>query len=318
MASNFTDAEELYFSFNTAVNVSLFCTIIVPALTLHLLCVLALRFADAINWPVRVLLINTFMPDICMWIGLTVLLLGYPVRASIPGEGDFSCNSFVGFIFVGVAQKYFSIALYAIAVYVFLKYGVQKLKWYYITQYLVLSWIVSVVIGLLPYFDAFGVSEHYGFCEISEKTPLFKGYITMIMVGAFVLKSIIIVFTGLTYCLIRRTKIRENVPVNKDIARYLLYLNIVVILTLIYSIVPASFASIRAGFEGEEFLLGYTLVKFIRMFMLFPSVITPIAALIILKPVRSALKRGVKKWICRKHEELDTAVILQNVSTDSY
>lgn len=208
----------------------------------------------------------------------------------------------MSFAFIGVVQEFSTVALYAVTVYIFLKYGAQKIKWHYIAQFLSLTWIVSIMFGLVPYFDAFGVSENYGFCDINEKTPLFKGYVIVTMVDALILLSVIIGFSVLTYFLFRKNVVQENVQVKKAIAKYLLYLNIAVVIAFISYLIPSTFSKIRAAFEGE---LGLTMVKFIRILMQLPSVITPIVAMIIFKPIGLTLKKGIKILTRRRVEEHD-------------
>lgn len=294
MPFNFTDTEYLYFSINTAVNVGLFFVVVLPALILCLLCVVALPFAEGINWPIRVILIDIFAADICTWTAVSVLLLGYPVRAGEHGGGYFSCSAYMSLVFVGVVQEFSGVALYAITVYVFLKHGVQKLKWYYIIVYLALSWMASMAVGLLPYFYAFGTSENDGFCE-TTRTPFFRGFISVVEVGVTLLFFTIIVVCMLTYFHVRRHSLHGNVPVKKTAVKYLMYLNIAIVLSFICNILPALFSSVRDSFESTEILLGLTLVKFLRVCIQLPSIISPIAAIVIIKPLRAALKQGIKR-----------------------
>lgn len=60
---------ELYFSINTAGYTFLFLLLALPLLVLSVLCLLALFFADDINWKMRVLLINIFAVDITERLG---------------------------------------------------------------------------------------------------------------------------------------------------------------------------------------------------------------------------------------------------------
>lgn len=294
MPFNFTETEYLYFSINTAVNVVLFLTIVLPTLILCLLCMLATFFAEGINWPIRVLLINLFAADICTWTAVSVLFLGYPVRAGEHGGGYFSCSAYVSLVFVGVVQEFSGVALYTVTVYVFLKHGLQKLKWHYIYVCLALSWIVSMAVGLMPYFNAFGTSENDGFCETTQ-TSLFKGYIAVVQVGVIILFIIIMAFCMLTYYYVRKNPLHGNITVKKSIVRYLLYLNIAIILSFMCNILPASFSSIRNSFEGEEAFLGLTLIKFLRLCIQLPSIISPVAAILIIKPIAATLKQGFKR-----------------------
>lgn len=307
MASNFTESAELYFRINTAVNVSLFLIVVLPALLLCLLCVLALIFAEGVNKKIRILLINIFIPDLCSWLATSVLLIGYPVRATMQTEGDLSCSFYMSFIFVGAVQRYSSVAIYTVAVYFFVKNGAQTLRLHYIALYLALSWAIAFVVGLMPYFSAYGLSMVNGFCNRDELTSFFKGYITVLTITKMLLLACIIWFSGLT-CYYRKK--RENVDTKDRLVKYLICLNIgAVLYTLLSSAIPPSFSSIETAFGGTHVLLGFTLINFLRIFINLPLLISPIAAMIVLKQIVPTLKRECMRCI-RKNadEELDAVV----------
>ena len=96
MSFNLTGVDlDLYNSIHSGIQFGIFFLIVLPALILILLCMVALLFAKSINWPIRIVLINIYAAEICFWLGVTVLLLGFPVRARLNVEEKFSCS--VGF-----------------------------------------------------------------------------------------------------------------------------------------------------------------------------------------------------------------------------
>ena len=160
MAFNITGVDpDLYYSINSSIQVGLFFLIALPALFLILLCVVALLFAKTINWPIRIVLIDIYTGEICYWLGLTVMFLGFPVRACIGNEDTFSCSVSTALFIVSSILKYSATALYAIIVYIFIKNGIQKVKLYAIILYISISWIASISISIIPYLDEFGLSN---------------------------------------------------------------------------------------------------------------------------------------------------------------
>ena len=307
MTSNFTESEEVYFRINIAINVAIFLVIVLPTFVLCLLCVLALILAESINKKIQVLLINIFVPDVCTWLATSVLLLGYPVRATMQTEGDLSCSFYTSFILVGAVQRYSSVAIFAMAVYFFVKNGAQKLRLHYITLYITLSWAMAFAVGLMPYFSSYGVSMVSGFCNRNETTPFFKGYITILVTIKMLLLLFIFWFSGWTYYYRKKN---ENIDTKDRLVKYLICLNIgAVLYTLVGGTIPSSFSSIETAFGGEHVLLGFTIINFLRVFIHLPLLITPIAAMIILKQIVSTLKREYKRCTCKNtDEELDAVV----------
>lgn len=131
MEFNLTGAEkDLFFIVGTSVNLGLFFVFTLPALILCLLCVLALFFANGINWPMRVILINIFTVEICTWLSLALLLVRFPARDRIQIEGDFSCSVVISLFILTAVQRYSATALYAIMVFIFIKYGANMVHHY--------------------------------------------------------------------------------------------------------------------------------------------------------------------------------------------
>ena len=59
-------------------------------------------------------------------------------------------------------------SLYAVSVYVFIKHGDKKLKWYIIIPYIVVTWIVvTLTVGVPPYLRDCGTQNVKGFCTVN-------------------------------------------------------------------------------------------------------------------------------------------------------
>ena len=151
MAFNITGIDEdEYFVISTVVNVSLFTILVLPPLILCLLCVVALLLATIINGKIILLLVNILAAEICNWISYSVFYLGFPARiADLPG--DYSCQFFTSAFVVVAIQKFTAAAIYAIMVYIFIKHGERKLKWYVVIPFIFGSWILVIAtMGAIP------------------------------------------------------------------------------------------------------------------------------------------------------------------------
>lgn len=299
MALNFTGIDGgLYYSINSAVNVGLFFFAVLPTLILCLLCVLALFYADSINWKIRVLFINIFAGDICLWLALTILFLGYPVRQITLSV--FSCAVSFSLLIVTGLQKFMSTSLYAIAVYIFLKHGINRLKWYFIIPYLVISWIVSIAIASSVYVSGFS-SFSDAFCDIAQ-APFSTVPIVSVQVLALIFLCIIIVFSILTYCYVKNNILEDDVEVKKAVTKIMLFLFILSLVSFFANVLPSSSLFIKA----EKMLVIVILFNYIfRVLLNLISIATPIVMIIILKPLRLAMKKVFECMCCcgRTNEE---------------
>ena len=313
MAVNLTGFDEhLYFSLNTAAGVGLFLIFVLPALILCVLCVLALFFARGINWPIKTLLINIFASEICVWVGISVLFLGFPGRMRT--DEAISCSVSFSAVITGSLLRFSGIALYAIMVYIFLKYGSEKLKWFVIIPYLVASWLVSFAISLVPFIGDSRFEDN-GFCDVNQDSIWFKVSVSLVYGGVVILFVIIIIFSLLTFFFAKKNSLQDNTEIKKAVAKNLLYLNIVAILSFFYNLVPVSFPFIRAAFK-DHLVVSVVLNYCLRVFYFLPSLIIPIAAIAILKPVRLTLKQGmVKCFRCQKDQETDREATNETMDT---
>ena len=293
MEFNLTGVDlDLYYSINSSIQVGLFFLIVLPALILILVCVVALLFAKTINWPIRIVLINIYAAEICYWLGVTVILLGFPVRARLNNEENFSCSVSFAIFFTSSPLKFSSTALYSIIVYIFIKYGIKKVKLYAIILYISISWIASIGFSIFVYFDQLEIINNNGFCDTNSNTNSLVGAIIFI-VQAFILICVIIVFSLLTYCYVKRNTLQDNVEVKKAIVKNLLYLAVNVIISVFTIFGPVLYHYIKEVLEGLIYIL---LVDYlVRVALYLPYMSIPIAAIIILKPIRVALREGINK-----------------------
>ena len=283
MAFNLTGVDqELFLIGNTIANIGLFVITALPMIILCGVCVLALFFAKDINWPIRVLIINILSAEACPWLGLTLRFLAYAPRAKLRGALVI-CKVVLNFTITGATQKFLATALYAIMVFIFVHYGVKKLKWKIIIPCIALSWLYSILYGMVVYFNSFGLFESSGFCD-SNPGLLFRITLYIGIVISVSLLCTTIVFGIMTYVYIKRNTLESNVEVKKAVAKNLIYLSFAVIFSFIFNMVPATFPFIRAAFEDKGLLSLIVITYILRVFI--PSALTPIAAMITLKPIR--------------------------------
>ena len=301
MAYNLTGIDiDFFLAANTAAQLSLFILVVLPTFALCLLCVVALLIADTLNWPIRIALINVFSGELCYWFGLAVFFLGYPARAYSPSP--VSCQLSVSAFIAAALMKFPAVGLYAVMVYVFIKYGVGKLKLKVITPLVVVSWVFALVVCIGPYFPVFGQATADGFC-VTESTitpsPLFIviAVITVVVISACM--CIIVTFSILTYHYFKKNTLEDNVAVKTAIAKNLAYLLLASVLYFIFYFLPVSFNALRM-LLGNNAVAGVILVEyFFRVVLNLASVVTPIMTIVILKPVRKAMRQIFKKMCCK-------------------
>ena len=162
---NFSGVDlKLYFDANTAANISIFTFLVLPPFLLSLLCVLALVLAKDINAKIRLLLINIFTAETLSGFSFFFMYLGWPARF-INEEGT-SCKIMLSLNSLTGLLKFSGTSLYAVSVYVFIKHGNKKLKWYIIVPYIAVAWtVVTTTVGVLAYLEEYGAQSVGGFCS---------------------------------------------------------------------------------------------------------------------------------------------------------
>ena len=298
MASlNFSGVDlKLYFDANTAATISIFTFLVLPPFLLCLLCVLALALAKDINAKIRLLLINIFTAETLNWLSFFIMYLGWAARF-IDGQ-VIICKLFISLYVITGLLKFASTSIYAVSVYIFIKHGDKKLKWYVIIPYIAVTWtVVTLTVGVPPYLENYGAQNVKGFCI---PNGIFSGpYIAtgvLLTVGALFFLSIELISCILTFIYMKRNALRGDTSVQKAIAKVVGYMAVVSVLSFVSSVFPY-FTSII--FERTlpdrslaTFLAGIYMIRVFANITTFP---TPIVTIILLKPVRDAIKTMSKK-----------------------
>ena len=290
MALNLTGVDlEVFFDINVAVNVLLFTFFVLPPFLLCLLCIVALVFAGKLNKKIRILLINIFAAEICNSLCYSVLYLGWPV-VHLYNENNL-CKVSLSLYLVSAVQKFTSGGIYAINVYIFIKHGEKKLKWSVITPYIIVSWILAVAAGVLPYLDDYGVTNYTGFCRVDTGSVTYILSVAIAVLTAFLLFGIELACCILTMVYITRNVLEENTDIKKAVAKVLAYLVVASVLSFMSGTVPNLLPIILIRAMNESHTVQLITVNYIiRMVSNMVAISTPIVAVALLKPVRAAIK----------------------------
>jgi hypothetical protein len=297
---NLTSSDlDVYFAANTAGQAFIFLVAVLPALILNPLCAIALLLAEDVNWKMRVLIINIFATEICNSFGYVLILLGFSLRLSEIDDNS-SCKLSLSLLIMAFAAKFLANAVYAVMVYVFLRNGIKRVKWYAVLLAVAAAWIVGVALGIPITFCNISYSEG-GFCRSYSDSPLYRILLALTIAVVSVASCVIVTFSVLTFCYIKRNTLSGNSEVKKSIAKHLFYIAIAAVVTLVSNLIPASFPAIAEALADS--VIASILVVDYAFRLLFASlcVITPIATIILLKPIRPALKQLLAKIGCHRN-----------------
>ena len=276
---------DIFNAVNSAGYVFIFTVVVLPSLSLCVLTAVALFLAHSINWPLRIALLNIFAGEITLWACYTVLYLGLPVRTYIPSE-TVTCQIFFSAAICATVVSFSSIALYSIVVYIFIKYGVNKIS---LKVIIGVIWVAALGVASAPCLSG-NTLTNLGFCNFNA--GLIALFPLFVMVVSLVL---IITFSILTFHFMKENVLEENVTVKRAVAKNLAYLAIAAVLYFLAFILPISFSYIREALADKN-LVPVILVEYVfRVLLMLPAVATPIVAIITLKPVRTAMKVMAKK-----------------------
>lgn len=291
MVFNMTATEEYSFqAINSAIQAAMFLTLVLPALILCFLSVLALLCTKTINWQMKALLINLFSAKVGGSLASTLLYLGYPVRASGNNAAeDYFCRFIASTFITTSLTKSTAITIYSVMIYTFVKHGFGRMQQYAILSTIAISWVIGITVGMLPYMDAFGVIDDYGFCESIPHSQLY-----LIPLGIAVLPvmaiciTLTLVFSSLTYFQVHKNTLEESGDLRLAVAYNFLFLMMASFFIIINNTIPVIFPILQSmDYTNKGRLIMDYSVQF--LFDL-SALLLPILALILLKPVQIALK----------------------------
>ena len=192
-----------------AVTISLATFLLTPPFLLCIVCVLALVFTKMINPKIRFLLINVFTAEALNWISTFIFYLGWAPRFIL--EDSESCKLYISLYVVSSMMKFASTSTYAMNIYIFVKYGETKLKWYVIIPYIVITWVVTTIaVGVPPYHQNYGVSSKNGFCTANPLSAAYISTLTILTVEASFFLTTELIFCILTFVYMKRNTLKGN------------------------------------------------------------------------------------------------------------
>ena len=318
MVLNITGVDnQLYYDVNVALNVCFFIFLSLLPLLLCFLVILALVLAKTINIKIRVLLINIFAAEILGWIVYAIFYLGWIVRLN--HNETISCKMYYTTFLVANVQKFTSGTLYTINIFLFIKHGEKKLKWYIITPYIVLSWLIIttisiVLIILLP--PDFVRYINGGICSVRIYTsilfPISASLVTIVAITFLIIQIVMII---VTFVYIKKHTLEGNVQIKKAVAKVLVYIFIASIVSFIDTIVPAVSFIVRLIIPGSTIVTNTAESYFARLLFSVPGIATPLVAIALLKPVRDAIKTMPKNLFCKKDNRIHPMTTEGNTDT---
>ena len=298
MELNLTDSEERLFLIATSSVYAVLFLIALFPLVLTLLCTAATLLAQSLSLKIRVLLVNIFSAELCIWVSVSILYLGYPGRYLSRSSDDTSCRLVISLFVISALQKYSSVALYAITVYYFVRGRTNLLRWCLIVTYIACSWIVAVALGILPFFDVFSSYDaDVAFCDGVQTRLTFMPF-ALVTLGALLFVCVIIIFSALTFHHYRKNLPRDNPVLKRSITRTLLYFLVASLVSLTNLVLPAVIPFVKGALSHEPLARLILFAYVFRVLLTVVSMVTPVATIVILMPLRVALKQLLRKIFC--------------------
>ena len=288
--------------------------LVAPALVLSVLTTLALLLAGDINKKIRALLINVFIAEIMVYVRLTITFLAFPIRQMFEIGDNVSANlcrlqSAVSMI--EIVSKVGSITLYAVMVYIFIKYNINKVKWYVLAIPIASIWVIaiglSLPIGLVRIDPATNVMVFDGFCVETydpEQEFVAGGLPVLILLTLAVLLQgvlcggTIIIIGILVLHFLKKNELSEGSK--RAIAKNLLFVSVDALLSIFVFVVVRVIVFLAAPDPSNldfhsRFTQGAVQDHINDLTLSLVSLYTPLVTIVLLKPVREAMKALVIK-----------------------
>ena len=265
-----------------------FVLVTFPTSVLSGLCVVAILIAKAINLPMKVLLLNIFASLFTLLFskGLFQLVLSIQVL-----ENDFPCKFTYSMGIVSTTMETCSVVLYAVMVYIFVKYSRNKLKWYVLIPFITISWTISILLGLIPFIQDWKFTNNCR--EVVQNSSLLIPIIVLIWLVQITGCVVVSTFGILTYCYIKHNTLEEDHQIKKAIAKSLFYLVAKTILTAITDVLPPIIPTIRSSLTTTTTKVLFSIFSILLINL--PGILTPIMMIVALEPLRKAMKETKKK-----------------------
>lgn len=295
-----------------------------PTIFLSTITIVAFAMAKSMNKKIRVILVNIFAAEIVLSLRLSATFLGFPIRQIFDLGFDFPirlCNLQVTLGIIGVLSKVGSVTLYAVMVYVFIKYNIKVIKWYMLAIPLIIIWTISIgfslPVAIRPRNTPLNLVIVRGFCpENLESAEEFDNrstqFLIQLLIGwfleAFFCGGIIITFSILILWFMKKNLRTESDKAKKAIAKNLLFLGVGALLSIFNGVVLPTITFLAAPAPTGEIDFEKTFKEasasdhFVDIMLALTSLYTPIVTIILLKPVRDALQLLVNRC-CKLNQQ---------------
>ena len=288
---NITDPD-LFAAINSTINLGQFLLLTLPAIILNVVCIVALLLAKTIKRKVRAAIINILAAEMFNLLGSTILYAGYPIRVTNNDVLAASCPTGIAISIFGLNSDLLGIAIYAIAVYIFIKYDIRKLKWSVLITFITISWAVCFIFSVALFFLIGRNLQKVdnGFCVFDDQEINTAIIISQLSGALLVLATVVVVviFDILIFYYVRRNVADENVQAKKAVVKILAYHSVKMFGILSQFIVGAVLFPLLS--RVDSFIVAIAVEYILNILYSATSLLTPIMSLVLLQPLRDALK----------------------------
>ena len=288
---NITDPD-LFAAINSTIHVGQFLLLTLPAIILNAVCIVTLLLAKTIKRKVRAAIINIFAAEMMNLLGSAILYVGYPIRVTNNDALAASCTTGIATIAFGVNSDLLGIAIYAIAVYIFIKYDIRKLKWSVLITFITISWGVCFIFSVALFFIIGRNLQKVdnGFCVFDNQEIDTALIISQLSSALLILATVVVVviFDILIFYYVRRNVADENVQAKKAVVKILGYHSVKMFGILSQFIVGAVLFPLLSHLDS--FVAAIAIEYILNILYSATSLLTPIMSLVLLQPLRDALK----------------------------
>ena len=286
---NITDPD-LFAAINSTLHLGQFLLLTLPAMILNAVCIVALLLAKAIKRKVRAAIINIFAAEMMNLLGTAILYVGYPIRVTNKDVLTASCPTGIAITVLGFNADLLAIATYAIAVYIFIKYDIRKLKWSVLITVIAISWGVCFIFSVIFLGSNLNQEVDNGFCAFDNQEIKTAVLIALLSNALLTLATVVVVviFDILIFYYVRRNVADENVQTKKAVVKILAYHSAKTIVLLSQFIVGAVLTPSLSHLDS--FVVAIAIEYILNILYSATSLLTPIMSLVLLQPLRDALK----------------------------
>ena len=288
--SNSTGTDSgLFSTVHSSVHLVLFLFITLPSIILVAVCIVALLMAKTIKLKMKVTIINIFAAETIASLGLAVLYIGYPIRVTGNDASAISCRIGAALIAIGFNADLLAIALYAVAVYIFMKYNIRKLKWYVIVTVITTSWVICFIMGVVVG-STMDAAVDNGFCVPSDQTvatesSAFLAINALLMLGCV---TVLITLVILILYHARQNIADGNTRTKRAITKILWYHSAKTFVFLLQYALTGILPFSQSHLDSFTAVLAIKYI--IDLLYNLTSLLTPIVSLVFLQPLRNALQ----------------------------